>query len=247
MKKVFFDLLLGFVCVVPCMAQDAQQNVNDVASKTAEQVVDLPRPSGDQVILLIPTAPVPNSTVLPLSIPTVPGAETALLPTAPPNQKSRSAHTKKSDPLKGNTTGNKTVDAFIIASAARNNLDPILLYSVMRQESAFNPRAISPKGARGLMQLIPATASRFGVRNIYNPQQNIEAGARYLRFLLDTFKGDVSLALAGYNAGEGTVKRYSGQVPPFQETIKYVSRIRQHYETISNPPPSEPKLPGGKS
>jgi soluble lytic murein transglycosylase-like protein len=175
------------------------------------------------------------------------GVETDLSAATPANQKSRIAQAKKSGPLKGLTTGNKTIDGFIIASAVRNNLDPVLLYSVMRQESAFNTRAVSPKGARGLMQLIPATASRFGVRNIFNPQQNVEAGARYLRFLLDTFKGDVSLALAAYNAGEGTVKRYSGQVPPFQETIKYVSQIRQHYESVSDSPPSKSTRPGGKS
>lgn len=103
----------------------------------------------------------------------------------------------------------------------------------MRQESGFNPRAISPKGARGLMQLMPTTAVRLGVRDIYDPAQNIDGGARYLRFLLDTFNGDVELALAGYNAGEGAVARYGNRVPPYRETINYVQRISAHYTRLS--------------
>src|SRR5262245_26810822 len=103
------------------------------------------------------------------------------------------------------STGNPKYDQLIAEAAARNLVDPNLIVAVMRQESGFNQRARSYKGATGLMQLMPATASRFGVTNIYDPQQNIEAGARYLRFLLDTFDGDVSLALAGYNAGENAV------------------------------------------
>lgn len=87
------------------------------------------------------------------------------------------------------------------------------------------------------MQLVPATATRFGVQDIFDPQQNIEAGARYLRLLLDTFNDDVSLALAAYNAGEGNVKKYGGQIPPFPETIKYVSQVRERYDSINNSPP----------
>ena len=232
MKKVFFALLIGLLCAVPSLAQSAQQNTADVNAQALEQVIQLPKTSSGQSILLIPPAPKSNLTVLPASV--FSGEGIALLP--PPAWDARSVQARKGNSLKGYTTGNKKIDAYIIASATRNGLDPVLLYSVMHQESAFNLRAVSPKGARGLMQLIPATANRFGVRNIFNPQQNIEAGARYLRFLLDTFKGDVSLALAGYNAGEGAVKRYNGQVPPFQETIKYVSQIRRRYETINNSP-----------
>lgn len=118
-------------------------------------------------------------------------------------------------------------------AAAKYSLDPNLIFAVMRQESGFNPRAISPKGARGLMQLMPATAVRLGVRDIYDPAQNIDGGARYLRFLLDTFNGDVELALAGYNAGEGAVARYGNRVPPYRETINYVQRISAHYTRLS--------------
>ncbi|HZS08790.1 MAG TPA: lytic transglycosylase domain-containing protein [Blastocatellia bacterium] len=136
----------------------------------------------------------------------------------------------------GLTTGDQGIDAMVVSAAARNGLDPALIYSVMLQESAFKQRAVSPKGASGLMQLTPATAARFGVRNIFDPQQNVEAGARYLRFLLNTFHGDVSLALAAYNSGEGTVKKYGQSIPPYRETIKYVSQIRQRYQNICMPP-----------
>ncbi len=135
--------------------------------------------------------------------------------------------------LKGQTTGNSRIDEIICAAAARHGIEPLLLYSVMHQESAFNSQAVSPKGARGLMQLMPATAARFGVRNIYDPEQNIHAAAQYLRFLLDLFDGDVSLALAGYNAGEGAVKKYGYAVPPYPETINYVRKIKRRYISLS--------------
>lgn len=137
--------------------------------------------------------------------------------------------------LGGFTTGNSDVDNFIVESGKRNSVDPLLLYSIMHQESSFKPRAMSHKGARGLMQLMPPTASRFGVTNIWDPKQNIEGGARYMRFLLDLFSGDVRLALAGYNAGEGAVMKYGYQVPPYSETREYVRRISKRYSLIRDP------------
>ena len=137
--------------------------------------------------------------------------------------------------LGGFTTGNSDVDTFIVESGKRNSVDPLLLYSIMHQESSFKPRAMSYKGARGLMQLMPPTASRFGVTNIWDPKQNIEGGARYMRFLLNLFNGDVRLALAGYNAGEGAVMKYGNQVPPYSETREYVRRIGNRYSLIRDP------------
>jgi soluble lytic murein transglycosylase-like protein len=137
--------------------------------------------------------------------------------------------------LKGFTTGDATVDSYIVDSSRRYSIDPLLIYSQMHQESTFKLRATSPKGARGLMQLMPGTARRFGVDNIYDPKQNIEGGVRYMRFLLDTFGGDVNLALAGYNAGEGAVMKYGNQIPPYRETQEYVRRISNRYNMISNP------------
>lgn len=137
--------------------------------------------------------------------------------------------------LGGFTTGNAHIDNFIVESGKRNSVDPLLLYSIMHQESSFKPRALSHKGARGLMQLMPFTASRFGVTNIWDPKQNIEGGARYMRFLLDLFSGDVRLALAGYNAGEGAVMKYGHRVPPYAETREYVRRIGNRYGMIRDP------------
>jgi soluble lytic murein transglycosylase-like protein len=137
--------------------------------------------------------------------------------------------------LLGFTTGDSAVDNFIVESGQRNSVDPLLIYSIMHQESTFKPRALSPKGARGLMQLMPPTAARFGVKNIYDPKQNIEGAARYMRFLLDLFAGDVRLALAGYNAGEGAVIKFGYQIPPYNETREYVRRIGQRYSVMRDP------------
>jgi hypothetical protein len=137
--------------------------------------------------------------------------------------------------LKGFTTGNPLHDSFIVDSSRRYGIDPLLIYSQMHQESSFNLRATSNKGASGLMQLMPATARRFGVTKIYDPQQNIDAGVKYMRWLLDTFGGDVNLALAGYNAGEGAVMKYGWQIPPYRETQEYVRRITGRYNSISDP------------
>jgi soluble lytic murein transglycosylase-like protein len=132
------------------------------------------------------------------------------------------------------STGDAAVDGYILASCTRYKIDPLLIYAQMTQESGFKLKATSYKGASGLMQLMPDTAIRFGVKNIYDPKQNIEAGVKYMRWLLDKFEGDVSLALAGYNAGEGAVIKYGYQIPPFRETQNYVARITAHYDEIKN-------------
>ena len=137
--------------------------------------------------------------------------------------------------LKGFTTGNVLHDSYIVDSSRRYGLDPLLIYAQMHQESSFKIRATSHKGASGLMQLMPATARRFGVTQIYDPKQNIDAGVKYMRWLLDTFSGDVVLALAGYNAGEGAVMKYGWRVPPYRETQEYVRRITARYNSISDP------------
>jgi len=137
--------------------------------------------------------------------------------------------------LRGYTTGSTQVDGYLIQSGTRNGVDPLLLYSVVHQESSFKSRAISPKGARGLMQLMPGTAARFGVTNTFDPKQNIEGGARYLHFLLDHFDGDLNLALAGYNAGEGAVEKYGWRIPPYSETQEYVRRISHRYSLLQDP------------
>ena len=140
-----------------------------------------------------------------------------------------------SSSLDGFTTGDAKIDSIIVDSASRNGIDPVLIYATMHQESSFKPKAMSYKGARGLMQLMPGTAARFGVTNIWDPRQNIEGGARYMRFLMDMFGGDVALTLAGYNAGEGAVMKYGGRIPPYDETQEYVRRITKRYALMRDP------------
>lgn len=115
-------------------------------------------------------------------------------------------------------------DTLIKSLSKQHKLEPALVKAVIHVESAFNRRAISPKGAKGLMQLMPATARRFGVSDAYNPIQNLIGGIRYLRWLFDHFDGNIYHVLAGYNAGEGAVARYKG-IPPYSETRMYVKRV----------------------
>jgi hypothetical protein len=115
------------------------------------------------------------------------------------------------------------------AAAGRYSVDADLITSVIAVESNFDPKAVSRRNARGLMQLLPETAARLGVQNIYDPQENIDAGTRYLRELLQKYNNDLVLALAAYNAGPERVQHY-GRVPPFAETISYVRRVKRGYE-----------------
>ncbi len=119
------------------------------------------------------------------------------------------------------------------AAAARYKVDADLITSVIAVESNFDPKAVSRKKARGLMQLLPETAARLGVRNIEDPQENIDAGTRYLRDLLQKYNNNLALALAAYNAGPERVQQY-GRVPPFAETISYVRRVKRGYENTKS-------------
>ena len=116
----------------------------------------------------------------------------------------------------------------IQTAAEKYAVDADLLFSVIAAESNFNPNAVSRRGARGLMQLLPSTASRLGVRDIFDPVQNIDAGTRYLRELLTLYQGDLVLTVAAYNAGPGALQKY-GRVPPYRETQSYIRAIRKTY------------------
>ena len=113
--------------------------------------------------------------------------------------------------------------------ATQHDIDPALVNAVARVESNFNPRAVSPKGALGVMQLLPSTAKRFDVHDVYDPKQNIEGSVRYLKFLRNMFSGNIPLMLAAYNAGENAVKKYNG-IPPYTETQNYIRKIQQFYK-----------------
>ena len=127
--------------------------------------------------------------------------------------------------------------SLIEQAAQRHRLDGALLAAVVHVESGGNPQAVSPAGAQGLTQLIPATAQRFGVHDPFDPAQSLDGAAKYLRGLLGQFAGDVSKALAAYNAGEGNVKKYGG-IPPFAETQAYVPAVLAAYDTYRQPQPA---------
>lgn len=126
------------------------------------------------------------------------------------------------------TLGSPTVESAIQAAAQRHNVDPNLVRAVIQVESNFNPQAVSNKGALGLMQLMPKTAKSLKVNNAFDPQQNVDAGVRHLKTLLDNFGGDIELTLAAYNAGETAVQHHKG-VPPYAETRDYVKKITALY------------------
>jgi soluble lytic murein transglycosylase-like protein len=127
-------------------------------------------------------------------------------------------------------------DSIIEKAALSASVEPNLLRAVIVVESGFNSRAVSKRGAVGLMQLMPATATRFGVSNPYDPKQNVHGGARYLKFLIDRFGQDIRLALAAYNAGEEAVDRNGGRIPPFTETMAYVPRVLKIYRMLAEQP-----------
>jgi hypothetical protein len=146
-----------------------------------------------------------------------------------------------------NSRAPATLDAAVEQVAARYSLTPELLRSVIKVESNYDPYAVSPKGAQGLMQLIPETARRFGVGNAFNPMENLEGGARYLRYLVDLYSGangetNWPLVLAAYNAGEGAVAKYGG-VPPYRETQNYLTLVKKHLDESKRTRPATPHAP----
>lgn len=132
-------------------------------------------------------------------------------------------------------TGNsnsKLIAEAISSAASQTSIEPALLHAVIRVESNYNPNALSPRGAQGLMQLMPSTAKRFNVHNAYDPKQNILGGARYLRELQTLFKGNLQLVLAAYNAGPNAVTKYGFKIPPYLETRLYVPKVLSFYQQL---------------
>lgn len=139
--------------------------------------------------------------------------------------------------LRGNNLPPKKLRPLIQQVAREQQLDPQLLHAVIAVESGYDSEARSPKGAQGLMQLMPDTAARFGVRDAFDPLQNIRGGARYLRWLQGQFKQDLHLVIAAYNAGEGAVSRYRNTIPPYPETRDYVNKVLARYRAGQLPQP----------
>lgn len=144
--------------------------------------------------------------------------------TAQPAPRTRTVRAMKPSP---------EVDSFVTQAAEAYQVDKALVHAIIHAESAFNPYAISPKGARGLMQLMPATAARYGVRDIFDPQENIRGGVKYMRDLLKMFGYNLRLAVAAYNAGENAVLRYGG-IPPYPETVNYVDKVLKLHTSYRN-------------
>ena len=140
----------------------------------------------------------------------------------------RNRHSADSENTAVITTPPPKLEKVVRAAAAKNHLDPALVQAVIQAESNWDPHAVSRKGAFGLMQLIPATAERYGVEDVFDPVQNIQGGTRYLRDLLDRFGGDLKKSLAAYNAGEQAVERFGG-VPAYRETRDYVRKVTNTY------------------
>jgi hypothetical protein len=153
---------------------------------------------------------------------TVTAPATSAAETAKPDASKPDA--AKPVPAQAEAPASMVISQTVERVAARHSLPPELIHSVIKVESNYNPWAVSPKGAFGLMQLIPSTARRFGVSNIFDPEDNINGGAKYLKYLLELYGGNYTLALAAYNAGEGAVARY-GDVPPYPETVNYVKQV----------------------
>jgi hypothetical protein len=235
MKKFLWIGILAFASAAPVLAQ----------SGTAYRFDNFDTRNGVRIETLKTTASLPSSKAVPAPANKSAGPLNKTTTPAIKNAHSRAESYVDAQPqrvlmsasksLDNFTTGDMRLDAIIVESATRHNVDPVLVYSLMHQESSFKPRAVSYKGARGLMQLMPGTAARFGVKDIFDPRQNIEGGIRYLSFLLDMFNGDVPLALAAYNAGEGAVLKYGRRIPPYSETQEYVRRITRRYELMRDP------------
>lgn len=160
--------------------------------------------------------------------PAAPAGEATALPDFPIAAPQRGAYVNPAD--------RKYYTPLISAVAKEHELDPALLHAVITVESGYNPKARSPKGAAGLMQLMPDTAKRYAVANIWDPRENVSGGARYLRDLLGLFNDNLALALAAYNAGEGAVTQYGNKIPPFAETVAYVPRVLQQYRLMRGIP-----------
>lgn len=214
MHNLFKSLI--FMALLLTVTGVAQADIYKYVDKTGHvYYTDTPPHSGFKLIISSPP-PAANFYASKTTLRTKNYIARAALPRRQPMSAARAMRRQELSPL-------------IETVAYKYNLDPALLHAVIDAESGYNAGAVSNKGAAGLMQLMPATASRFGVRDRFDPQDNIEGGARYLSTLLDMFPYDLKLAVAAYNSGENTVKRFGNQVPPISETQNYVAKVLSNY------------------
>lgn len=173
----------------------------------------------------------PSATAAAQASPGIVGVDLTGTTAAPPQNRVPAAapHLPTTRPARPSAQWRHYISQLVQKEAQANHLEPALLYAVIRAESAYHPHAVSHKGAIGLMQVMPFTGRRFGVTDLYNPEENIKAGARYLGFLMRMFNNNRRLAVAAYNAGEQAVVRYGYRTPPFKETAVYVPRVLNYY------------------
>jgi soluble lytic murein transglycosylase-like protein len=237
MKRTHLAITVFLLTAIPTLAQERPRIFDNFDTSIGVQVYK-PQfvPVGAKRPLMRPTSATPNKKLVQRTVQSRMNVSEGLAARETPRvEYNKLLMAANSTQLRGFTTGDALIDSYIVDSSRRYGIDPLLIYSQMHQESSFKLRATSNKGASGLMQLMPATARRLGVSDIYDPKQNIEGGVKYMRMLLDMFGGDVNLALAGYNAGEGAVMKYGNQIPPYTETREYVRRISSRYSEISDP------------
>jgi hypothetical protein len=153
----------------------------------------------------------------------------------PIGKKFRIVISEKINSIVVRNTDNTSYDNMILQHATTHGIDPLLVKAVMKTESNFNPRALSHKGAQGLMQLMPDTARSMNVDNPFDPEDNIKGGTRYLKYLDEIFGGNLELILAAYNAGPGRVMEYKMNVPPYEETKTYIQRVKAYYNKLKKP------------
>ena len=218
--------LKPLACILLCLS--SSPSFADVYEYIDEEgVVHLTDAPGDDRYVLILKSEVIAST----PDPTTTATTTANLQLSLPADSATNLTSSLAPNLTANLTPSQ-LTAQIAQSASNNQLDSELIHAVIHVESAFKTQATSHKGAQGLMQLMPATATRLGVNNSYDPVQNIEGGAKYLRQLLTLFNNDISLAIAAYNAGEHAVIRYGYKIPPYKETQAYVPKVLNIYKAL---------------
>jgi hypothetical protein len=213
---IFVLYLTSMAVIIPMVPhqQIPSQTVSTLNVALALNIENLREDSGE-TILLTPSKPKPSKAYKPSPKPSkidfkIKGSEF------------------KFPPFKGKK-GEHIFHPIIDKASEQHNIDPALIKAIIMAESSYNPRAVSPRGAVGLMQLMPRTAESLGVANSYNPEQNIQGGTKYLRKLIDQLDGDIKLALAAYNAGLARVKKHKG-IPPFKDTKYYVHKVYHYYD-----------------
>lgn len=204
-------LALGLCPAAPLLAAGGSVIVSPQAVRPHTSVVRIDAHTGR----LVRTVVVPVKPIVPKAVP------------APPIDSTPKALTADALPA----LVDSDIQSIVEETASKYDVDPLLIHSVIQVESNYNRNAVSPKGAQGLMQLIPSTARRFGVKNSFDMKENVEAGVRYLKYLNSLYPNDLRLALAAYNAGEGAVAKYRNTIPPYRETEQYVYKVGEKYGT----------------